>query len=97
MTRTHKLGIYEKALPKNLSWPERLALAKACSFDFVEISIDESDERLLRRQDECRDAKRKCQCRDHAGGEGERKGNVRRDAAKGNTESHLCESVNGKG
>ena len=48
MTRTHKLGIYEKALPKNLSWPERLALAQACGFDFVEISIDESDERLAR-------------------------------------------------
>lgn len=46
--RTHPLGIYEKALPGNLSWPERLATAKACGFDFVEISIDESDERLAR-------------------------------------------------
>ncbi|MDR3515303.1 MAG: L-ribulose-5-phosphate 3-epimerase [Azospirillaceae bacterium] len=42
------LGIYEKALPKNLSWPSRLALAKALEFDFVEMSIDESDERLAR-------------------------------------------------
>ena len=48
MGRNHRLGIYEKALPKNLSWPERLALAKGCGFDFVEISIDESDERLAR-------------------------------------------------
>ncbi|CAI1561360.1 L-ribulose-5-phosphate 3-epimerase ulaE [Serratia fonticola] len=46
--RQHPLGIYEKALPKNLSWPERLALAKACGFDFVEMSVDESDERLSR-------------------------------------------------
>ncbi|MBP1015421.1 L-ribulose-5-phosphate 3-epimerase [Serratia fonticola] len=46
--RQHPLGIYEKALPKHLSWPERLALAKACGFDFVEMSIDESDERLAR-------------------------------------------------
>ena len=46
--RTHPLGIYEKALPGNLSWPERLATAKVCGFDFVEISIDESDERLVR-------------------------------------------------
>lgn len=46
--REHRLGIYEKALPKHLSWAERLALAKACGFDFVEISIDETDERLAR-------------------------------------------------
>lgn len=46
--RQHPLGIYEKALPKHLSWPERLASAKACGFDFVEMSIDESDERLAR-------------------------------------------------
>ena len=46
--RRHPLGIYEKALPAGLSWPERLALAKACGFDFVEISIDETDHRLAR-------------------------------------------------
>lgn len=46
--RRNKLGIYEKALPKHLSWYERLALAKACGYDFVEISIDETDERLSR-------------------------------------------------
>ncbi|ECU5376673.1 ribulose phosphate epimerase, partial [Salmonella enterica subsp. enterica serovar Heidelberg str. CFSAN001902] len=26
--RNHPLGIYEKALAKDLSWPERLVLAK---------------------------------------------------------------------
>ncbi len=46
--RKHPLGIYEKALPKTLSWPERLALAKSCGFDFVEMSLDETDERLSR-------------------------------------------------
>ena len=46
--RSHPLGIYEKALPKTLSWPERLALAKSFGFDFVEMSIDETDERLSR-------------------------------------------------
>lgn len=46
--RTHPIGIYEKALPAHLSWFERLAIAKACGFDFVEISIDESDGRLAR-------------------------------------------------
>lgn len=37
-----------KALPKALTWPERLVLAKSCGFDFVEMSIDETDERLSR-------------------------------------------------
>lgn len=46
--RQHPLGIYEKALPKALTWPERLVLAKSCGFDFVEMSIDETDERLSR-------------------------------------------------
>lgn len=42
------LGIYEKALPKNISWRDRLKYAKELGFDFVEISIDETDERLAR-------------------------------------------------
>ncbi len=46
--RKHPLGVYEKALPPNLNWTERLALAKSSGFDFVEISIDESDQRLAR-------------------------------------------------
>ncbi|TDQ59371.1 L-xylulose 5-phosphate 3-epimerase [Mesocricetibacter intestinalis] len=46
--RKHKLGIYEKALPKNIHWCDRLSAAKVCGFDFVEMSIDETDERLAR-------------------------------------------------
>lgn len=42
------LGIYEKALPKNMSWIERLNMAKTLGFDFIEMSIDETDERLAR-------------------------------------------------
>lgn len=42
------LGIYEKALPKSLSWPERLALTKKLGFEFIELSIDETDERIAR-------------------------------------------------
>lgn len=42
------IGIYEKALPFNVDWHERLAKAKKVGFDFVEISVDESDERLSR-------------------------------------------------
>lgn len=45
--RNHPLGIYEKALVADLP-PERLVLAKSCGFDFVEMSVDETDERLSR-------------------------------------------------
>ena len=43
-----QIGIYEKALPKDLSWKERFALVKDMGFDFIELSIDETDERLAR-------------------------------------------------
>ena len=33
-------------MPKGLTWMARLSLAKALGFDFVEMSIDEADERL---------------------------------------------------
>ncbi|OAT52238.1 L-ribulose-5-phosphate 3-epimerase [Providencia heimbachae] len=46
--RKHPIGIYEKALPKESRWSEKLAIAKAAGFDFVEMSIDETDERLAR-------------------------------------------------
>jgi len=42
------LGIYEKALPVGECWLERLGLAKTLGFDFVEMSIDETDARLSR-------------------------------------------------
>lgn len=42
------LGIYEKALPAGECWLERLQLAKQLGFDFVEMSVDETDERLSR-------------------------------------------------
>lgn len=44
----YRLGIYEKAMPTSLSWEERLIKAKEAGFDFVEISIDETDERQAR-------------------------------------------------
>ena len=42
------IGIYEKALPKHYTWIEKLKFAKELGFDFVELSIDESDTRLAR-------------------------------------------------
>ena len=42
------IGIYEKALPNNMDWETRLEAVKKAGFNFLEISIDESDERLSR-------------------------------------------------
>ncbi|RXJ12509.1 L-ribulose-5-phosphate 3-epimerase [Lelliottia nimipressuralis] len=42
------LGIYEKALPAGECWRERLQLARQLGFDFVEMSVDETDLRLAR-------------------------------------------------
>lgn len=36
------LGIYEKALPTNISWEERFKLAKNANFDFIELSVDKN-------------------------------------------------------
>lgn len=35
-----KLGIYEKALPFQLEWKDKFAIAKENGFDFIEFSID---------------------------------------------------------
>ncbi len=45
---TRPIGIYEKALPSYMDWNTRLEAVKEAGFDFLEISIDESDERLER-------------------------------------------------
>lgn len=42
------LGLYEKALPKEMDWPTKLRTAQKLGFDFMEISIDETDEKLAR-------------------------------------------------
>jgi predicted hexulose-6-phosphate isomerase len=42
------VGLYEKALPAEMCWEDRLTAAGYAGYDFVEISIDESDERLSR-------------------------------------------------
>ena len=42
------IGIYEKALPSDISWLERLQMASNAGYDFIEISIDESEEKLSR-------------------------------------------------
>src|SRR5665647_2215395 len=42
------IGLYEKALPESLSWVERLEAARDAGYSFMEISIDETDERIER-------------------------------------------------
>jgi L-ribulose-5-phosphate 3-epimerase len=48
LSSTMPVGLYEKALPPDWSWEERLAGTARAGYDFAEISIDESDERLGR-------------------------------------------------
>ena len=44
----YSIGLYEKAMPNRMDWREKLECAKECGYDFVEISIDEKDEKLAR-------------------------------------------------
>ncbi len=42
------LGIYEKAINNKFDWEQKIVIAKNAGFDFIEVSIDESDEKLAR-------------------------------------------------
>jgi hexulose-6-phosphate isomerase len=42
------LGIYEKALPRDLGWRQRLVAAREAGYEFVEMSVDETPRRLAR-------------------------------------------------
>lgn len=42
------LGVYEKAMPNTLSFEEKLSYAKEIGYDYLEISIDETPEKLSR-------------------------------------------------
>ncbi|MBQ8311549.1 MAG: L-ribulose-5-phosphate 3-epimerase [Clostridia bacterium] len=44
----HSAGIYEKAFNPSIGWQDRLDRAARLGFDYMEISIDETDERLSR-------------------------------------------------
>lgn len=44
----YSLGLYEKAMPAALSLGEKLDAAKRNGFDFVEMSMDETEEKLAR-------------------------------------------------
>ena len=44
----YSLGLYEKAMPSGLSFEEMLSVTAKCGFDRLEISVDETEERLAR-------------------------------------------------
>lgn len=46
--RAYRLGLYEKSMPNTLSWEEKLNVAKEAGFDYVEMSVDETDAKLAR-------------------------------------------------
>lgn len=46
--KKYTLGQYEKSMPNTLSWKEKLMYCKQFGFDYLEMSIDESDEKLSR-------------------------------------------------
>jgi len=48
IVKKYKLGLYEKAMRNTLTWHEKMECAKECGYDYVEISIDASEEKLNR-------------------------------------------------
>lgn len=46
--KQYNLGLYEKAMPNELTWRQKFEAAKEAGYDFIEISIDETDEKLSR-------------------------------------------------
>lgn len=46
--RGYTIGLYEKAMPSTLNWEEKMIEAKRAGFDFIEMSIDETEEKLER-------------------------------------------------
>jgi len=48
MEKAYTLGLYEKSMPADLSWKNKLEAAGEAGFDFVEISIDETEDKLKR-------------------------------------------------
>ena len=46
--KEYRLGLYEKAMPATLSWEEKLKVVKDSGFNYLEMSIDETDEKIKR-------------------------------------------------
>lgn len=48
MSREYTLGLYEKSMPDDISWKDKLLAAKEAGYDWVEISIDASEAKINR-------------------------------------------------
>ena len=46
--KAYALGLYEKAMPSDISWREKLEAAKEAGYDYVELSIDATEEKIGR-------------------------------------------------
>lgn len=46
--KKYKIGLYEKAIRNSLSWKEKLEITKACGYDYLEMSIDATEEKINR-------------------------------------------------
>ncbi len=46
--KDNPIGIYEKAIPNKFDWATKIKIAKEAGYDFIEMSIDESDDRQYR-------------------------------------------------
>lgn len=44
----YALGLYEKAMPGTMTLAQKLECAKECGYDYVELSVDETDDKLSR-------------------------------------------------
>ncbi len=44
----YALGLYEKAMPGTMTLAQKLECAKECGYDYVELSVDETDGKLSR-------------------------------------------------
>ena len=48
MMKKYEIGLYEKAMRNILSWSEKLGYAKECGYDYMEMRIDATDEKINR-------------------------------------------------
>lgn len=46
--KKYLLGQYEKSMPNTCTWEEKLLLCKELGFDWLEMSVDETDDKLAR-------------------------------------------------
>ena len=46
--KAYSLGLYEKSMPSDLTWREKLQAAKDAGYDYIELSIDATEEKIKR-------------------------------------------------